>query len=96
MEQIFIELAKHSPLALLLGGVLWVGSRILERQLEISNAQRTKEIDSTIRASEKELEILEVRHESATHHEEQMEQIAKTQSGLLERISASLERLANR
>lgn len=91
METLAIELAKHGPLAILLGGVLWVGSRILERQLEISNAQRNKEIESSIRSAEKELEILQARHDAATAHEQKISEESQRQNGLLERISRALE-----
>jgi hypothetical protein len=95
MESLAIELAKHGPLAILLGGVLWVGSRILERQLEIANAQRNKEIEASIKAAEKELEILEARHNAASLHEQKVGEESERQSGLLERISRALEGRVN-
>lgn len=91
MDALAVELAHAWPTAILLGGVLWVGSRILERQLEISNAQRTKEIEAGIRAAEKETEILALRHDAATTHEQKIGAEAERQSRLLERLCGALE-----
>lgn len=93
METVIVELIKHGPLAVLLFLVLVFGGRFLERQVDIANAQRDKEISAGERQGEKELEILALRHDAATKHEREMEQIAQAQNRLLERLCGTLEQV---